>query len=477
MRSGTKPQAVWCRFPPTERGEPATKRRLIKKQPGMPAPSVTADFSTAILTAARSQDTDISLRRLTLPFFLFSGLLPLSLAGCHESYSPNTYAADAAQQEAPVQRGVIVGVRDVHISADGTIGTAAGGAAGGVAGAQLSGSPEVTALGAIGGALVGGVGGAAAEQAIAATNGWEYIVQETNGNLVSITQTSKTALPIGQHVLVIDGSKQARIVPDYTVQVAASAPTSAHPALAAKTTTPAVTKAASKAASNGSTTAPNQGGLTLPAAVAIGLTASAAQNPASTQATATPAASSSTSGAATAQAAASSSNSATGASSAKTSAVPAQATPGTSSSTLPVSSSSAATPTQASPTLPAAVTSALTALSAQIRCLPQRQRRLRHHPLRQIRLPPRHRQATALPLRDHPPPKLRLRTEVPHGPPPELIGQCIKLGSAAAGWSGRWQRPRARRPPSHRSSPPRPAAGRAARRAGWPVRRPAFAPR
>ncbi len=204
------------------------------------------------------------MRRLTLPFFLFSGLLPLSLAGCHESYSPNTYAADAAQQEAPVQRGVIVGVRDVHISADGTIGTAAGGAAGGVAGAQLSGSPEVTALGAIGGALVGGVGGAAAEQAIADTNGWEYIVQETNGNLVSITQTSKTALPIGQHVLVIDGSKQARIVPDYTVQVAASAPTSAHPALAAKTTTPAVTKAASKAASNGSTTAPNQGGPTLP---------------------------------------------------------------------------------------------------------------------------------------------------------------------------------------------------------------------
>ena len=169
-----------------------------------------------------------------------------------------------------MQRGVIVGVRQVLISADGTIGAAAGGAAGGVAGAQVSGDPVVTAFGAVGGAVVGGIGGTVAEQAIADTKGWEYIVQETGEKLVSVTQTSKTALPVGLHVLVIAG-KQARIVPDYTVEIAAASPTAKVQKSAAEGKKPAVTKATkTAAASNGSTTTPIQVSPLLPAAGAAG---------------------------------------------------------------------------------------------------------------------------------------------------------------------------------------------------------------
>jgi outer membrane lipoprotein SlyB len=166
------------------------------------------------------------LRLLALPFVLAPGLLPLTLAGCNAGYSPNTYASSAAQEEATVQRGIIIGVRQVMIAASGTIGAAAGGAAGGVAGAQVSGGPVATGLGVVGGALVGGIGGTAAAQAVANTKGWEYIVQEDGDKLVSVTQTSKTALLVGQHVLVISDSQQARIVPDYTVQIAATPPSS-----------------------------------------------------------------------------------------------------------------------------------------------------------------------------------------------------------------------------------------------------------
>ncbi len=162
------------------------------------------------------------MRRLALSFLLVPGLLPLSLTGCGAGYSPNTYASTAAQQQAAVERGVIIGVRPVLISPNGAVGAATGGAAGGVAGAQLPGSTVATAFGAIGGTLVGGVAGTAAEQAVGNTKGWEYIVQETGNKLVSITQTSKTALPIGLNVLVIAGTQQARIVPDYTVQPAAA---------------------------------------------------------------------------------------------------------------------------------------------------------------------------------------------------------------------------------------------------------------
>jgi len=160
------------------------------------------------------------LRRFGLSFFLVSGLVPLILSGCGEGYSPNTYASNAAQEEATVQRGVIIGVRQVMISADGTIGAATGGAVGGVAGSQVPGAPVVTALGAIGGTLVGGIGGNVAAHTVGDTKGWEYIVQEApDDKLVSVTQTSKVALPVGLHVLVIAGNQQARIVPDYTVQI------------------------------------------------------------------------------------------------------------------------------------------------------------------------------------------------------------------------------------------------------------------
>lgn len=163
------------------------------------------------------------MHRKVLLFSLVYGLLPFILAGCKPGYSPNTYASTAAQEEAAVQRGVIIGVRQVTISASGAIGAATGGAAGGVAGSQVAGGPVATALGAIGGTLVGGIGGTVAAQAVADAKGWEYIVQESGEKLVSVTQTSKTPLAVGLHVLVISDAQQARIVPDYTVQVATAA--------------------------------------------------------------------------------------------------------------------------------------------------------------------------------------------------------------------------------------------------------------
>ena len=326
-------------------GGPVAQRRLAEKQPGRPGPSVTARVSTATLTPARPEKTDFTLSRLALPFFLFPGLLPLALAGCAEGYSPNTYAASAAQQAAPVQRGVIVGSRPVLISANGTVGAAAGGAAGGVAGAQLSGGPEVTAFGAIGGALVGGIGGAAAEQAVADAKGWEYIVQETGGNLVSVTQTSKVALPVGLHVLVIAGTQQARIVPDYTVQIAATSPAANAPAPVATGMKPAATNATDNAAaSNGSTTtpahvspAPPAAGAAVPSqAASVTVASSAIAPPAASSATAPPAASSAVAPPAP--------KPATATPSGGSAATSVQVAPKASSSTPPANSSSAATP-------------------------------------------------------------------------------------------------------------------------------------
>jgi outer membrane lipoprotein SlyB len=133
--------------------------------------------------------------------------------GCAPDYSPNTYAPNAVQQASKVERGVVIGYRQVKISANGTVGVVSGGAVGGVLGAQ-AGSGVGAAVGGIGGTLVGGIAGTAAEHMTVDAIGWEYIVRESKGDLISVTQREQTPLPIGQRVLVIAGN-QARIVPDY----------------------------------------------------------------------------------------------------------------------------------------------------------------------------------------------------------------------------------------------------------------------
>jgi len=141
----------------------------------------------------------------------------LAIAACSPDISPDKYSMAAVQQANDVERGVIVGVRPIGVSADTTVGTTVGAAAGGVTGSQ-AGSGVGAALGAIGGTVVGGIVGATTEHGVSDTTAYEYVVQEPKGKLVSVTQKDEKPLPLGQKVLVIAG-KQARIVPDYTVEV------------------------------------------------------------------------------------------------------------------------------------------------------------------------------------------------------------------------------------------------------------------
>jgi outer membrane lipoprotein SlyB len=163
----------------------------------------------------------VRLVKLGLP-----ALIGAALCGCQADYSPNTYSSEAVQQANKVETGVVVGYREVKISANGTVGTVTGAAAGGILGAQPNATGIPTALGALSGSVVGGIVGSTIEHTTGDTTGWEYIVREPNGDMVSLTQREPTPIPIGQKVLVITG-KQARIVPDYAM--ALSPPPDASP--------------------------------------------------------------------------------------------------------------------------------------------------------------------------------------------------------------------------------------------------------
>ncbi len=154
--------------------------------------------------------------KVSQPAFAVLGFVAAVLLGCAPNYSPNTYASTAVQQANKVERGLVVGVRKVDVSAQGAVGAVSGGAAGGLLGAQVPGSALGTAFGTIGGAVMGGIVGTAAEHAVGDTAAFEYVVRKPNGDLVSVTQKDQKPLRIGDKVLVIAGN-QARIVPDYTV--------------------------------------------------------------------------------------------------------------------------------------------------------------------------------------------------------------------------------------------------------------------
>lgn len=153
---------------------------------------------------------------LRFPPFGLPAVMLTALVGCAPDYSPNTYASNAVQQVNKVEPAVVVGFRQVKISASGTVGAVSGGAAGGILGAQTDASGVGSALGALGGTIIGGLVGTTVEHAAGDTVGWEYIVRKSNGDLLSVTQRQVVPIPIGQKVLVITGN-QARIVPDYSV--------------------------------------------------------------------------------------------------------------------------------------------------------------------------------------------------------------------------------------------------------------------
>jgi outer membrane lipoprotein SlyB len=150
--------------------------------------------------------------------FGLSAIALAAFAGCTPDYSPNTYAGNAVQQANKVEPAVVIGFRQVEISANGTVGVVSGGAAGGILGSQAGAVGVNAALGAVGGTVIGGLVGTGIEHMTGDTAGWEYIVRKPNGDLLSVTQTEPTPLPIGQKVLVITGN-QARIVPDYSAML------------------------------------------------------------------------------------------------------------------------------------------------------------------------------------------------------------------------------------------------------------------
>lgn len=131
----------------------------------------------------------------------------LSLAGCADNISPNTYSVGSVGMANRTVRGKIVHLRPVNVQGSQSgVGAVAGGLGGGIAGSSIGGSGRSNAIGAIGGAVVGGIAGAVVEEGVTRQKAIEYVVETENDNLVTIVQGNDQQLHTGSKVLVIYGN-------------------------------------------------------------------------------------------------------------------------------------------------------------------------------------------------------------------------------------------------------------------------------
>lgn len=140
-------------------------------------------------------------------------LLALMVLGCTPNVRPDSYSVGSVGQVNRSIGGVVVSARQVHIDGSQGGGAAAGGAMGAVAGSQIGGSDAAGAVGAIGGLVVGTIAGAATERRLSEQMGMEYVVETSNGNLMTVVQGADPVFYPGDSVLILYGNP-ARVIAD-----------------------------------------------------------------------------------------------------------------------------------------------------------------------------------------------------------------------------------------------------------------------
>jgi outer membrane lipoprotein SlyB len=137
----------------------------------------------------------------------------LTLTGCVNSLSGNTYSRSDARQVQQVQYGVVQSSTPVVIEGtQGIVGTGTGAVVGGVLGSSVGGGKGKD-IATVLGAVAGGLAGKQLEENFTRSQGQEISVRLDNGNVISIVQEVGDG-PIfnsGDRVRVLSGNGNARV--------------------------------------------------------------------------------------------------------------------------------------------------------------------------------------------------------------------------------------------------------------------------
>ena len=134
------------------------------------------------------------------------------LFSCAQDINDDSYQISSVGQANRVGQGVIVYVREIQIQGNSEAGALTGGLAGGVA-ASTIGRGSGSVLASVGGALLGAFIGGVTQKELSEQKALQYIVQLTDGNMITVIQGMKNRFAVGQRVFVLYG-KETRLIPD-----------------------------------------------------------------------------------------------------------------------------------------------------------------------------------------------------------------------------------------------------------------------
>lgn len=149
-------------------------------------------------------------------------ILTLAIAtlftGCaHQTNTGNAYTTAQSRQAQIVQRGRVIGIKDVKLDSRQSGAGALGGAAlGGIAGSKNGayGSNKSAAT-AVVGMIIGGVAGSAAERSLSSLDGQEISIIMDNGTEIAIAQEideKEGKFQVGERVRILSGTGVTRVV-------------------------------------------------------------------------------------------------------------------------------------------------------------------------------------------------------------------------------------------------------------------------
>ncbi|MBE6456218.1 MAG: hypothetical protein IJC11_02425 [Alphaproteobacteria bacterium] len=145
--------------------------------------------------------------------FLILGLsCSFFLTACGIGDTNTTYERYQVGSQGVIEKGRILEMMPVKIAGESGVGTLAGAGIGAAAGSMIGGNTAVNVIGGIAGAVVGGMAGSATGKALTQDTAYEFIIEKSNGQMISIVQTNELNLRPGDNVLInrINGTTKIR---------------------------------------------------------------------------------------------------------------------------------------------------------------------------------------------------------------------------------------------------------------------------
>jgi outer membrane lipoprotein SlyB len=139
-------------------------------------------------------------------------LLLTLLTGCQTNINSDYYKSTSVGSVNRAVKGTVISARPVKVYDDSGTGASSGATLGAIGGASSGNNLASSAAFALTGAVAGGLAGSAIEHSTTRQGALEYVVESTNGALLTVVQGGPNYFHTGDSVLVIYGSP-SRIIP------------------------------------------------------------------------------------------------------------------------------------------------------------------------------------------------------------------------------------------------------------------------